>query len=319
MTDEQLATVDPLAMNLIVAKGIPALSELNIARYQVRVNALVVDFSRRYLPSVEKYFHRDPQTFENDIRFFRLGMIQRYLELEIGIEYNRDQRNAEHIWYINPSDLFLNGLVDTRQGTCGNMAALHVAMAWRLQWPVSLACVNNHFICRFDDGTVHYNTDATPTGKGGFKSDPDDFLMKEFELPAIAITCGSDLRALRPREVLGAFVALRARHCADVGKAQNADDLVVATEPDWLLARHLFPKNRGIYKNHLAIATMFGDNLFDPDEQGHPNSYARMLQSLHKHQMVRPGDFQRRIAPIIHGEIASAAAEEFFFSLKVNQ
>ena len=84
--------------------------------------------------------------------------------------------------------------MDTRRGTCGNMAALHVAIGWRLGWPVSLACVKSHLICRYDDGKVTHNIEATQAGYGGFKSDPDEYLIKEYGLPPIAVSSGSDLR-----------------------------------------------------------------------------------------------------------------------------
>src|SRR5262249_50895476 len=76
--------------------------------------------------------------------------------------------------YTDPSDLFLNGVMETRRGTCGNMSMVHVALAWRLGWPVSLACVHSHHITRYDDGRVRYNIEATDTGRGGFVAPTDE-------------------------------------------------------------------------------------------------------------------------------------------------
>ncbi len=288
MTDEKLASVDPLAINLVVAKGIPSLAELEIAHYQELVNDWTNDFLERCLPCWEPYFYETPQDFDDDIRFFRLGMLQQYLELEAGIEYNADQRDGRGILYTNPSDLFLNGVIDTHQGTCGNMAALSYAMGWRLGWPVSLACVKSHYILRFDDGEFIYNMEATQVGFGGFKSDPDEFLIETKDIPAIAIECGSDLRALRPHEVLGSFVGLRARHIRDVGMYERSEAKIIASEPDWLLARQLFPVNRVLYRDCLAVTTMRGDQLFEPEEVGHPNTYAARLAELSLHRdMIR--------------------------------
>jgi hypothetical protein len=280
MPEAQLAKVDPLAMNLIVAKGIPSLNGLDIAQYQDVVNTWVMDFQQRCLPQWEPYFHEASHDFENDIRYFCLGMVCQYLELEVGIQYNPDQRDVNGILYTNPSDLFLNGVIDTREGTCGNMAALQLAFGWRLGWPVSLACVNSHFILRFDDGTSIYNIEATQSGYGGFKSDPDDYLIQTKQLPSIAIQCGSDLRALRPHEVLGSFVGLRARHLQDVGKQQGNEAKILESEPDWLLARQLFPSNRVLYKNQMVVSSMRGDSLFELHEAGHPDTYAQCLDEI---------------------------------------
>lgn len=75
MPDDRLAEVDPLAMNLTVAKGIRSLSDIDIAHYQNVLNAWVTDFERRCLPQWEPHFHDMPHAFENDIRYFRLGMV----------------------------------------------------------------------------------------------------------------------------------------------------------------------------------------------------------------------------------------------------
>ena len=280
MSDDQLAVIDPLAMNLVVAKGVPSLASLDLRHYQDIVDTWVLDLTRRCLPHWEPYFHEAPQDFKNDLRYFRLGMVCQYLELEVGIRYNPDQREAEGILYTNPSDLFLNGVLDRHEGTCGNMAALQVAIGWRMGWPVALACVGSHYILRFDDGQSVYNIEATQSGYGGFKSDPDEYLVEERHIPPIALSCGSELRALRPRETLGVFVGLRARHLLDVGRQAGREDMILASEPDWLLARSLLPTNRTIYRNQLAISALRGDTLFDPYEVGHPNTFAGCLSEL---------------------------------------
>lgn len=240
------------------------------------------------------------------------------MELEVGIQYNPDQREAKGILYTNPSDLFLNGVIDTREGTCGNMAALHLAFGWRMGWPVSLACVNSHFILRFDDGNATYNIEATQSGYGGFKSDPDEYLVETKKLPPIAIQSGSDLRALRPHEMLGSFVGLRARHTQDVGKHEDNERKMLESEPDWLLARQLFPSNRALYKNQMVVSSMRGDSLFESNEVGHPNTYARCLDEI---RIQRLGQWR-----IDHGspdcgsyQVSAHAIDDLFTTLEVKQ
>jgi hypothetical protein len=289
MSEEELAAVDPLAMNLIVAKGIPELADLEIGRYQQIVNGWVNDFKRRRLPVWETHFHANPSEFDNDIRYFRLGMVCQYLELEVGIKYKLDQREVTKIYYTNPSDLFLNGVLDTHEGTCGNLSALHVAIGWRQRWPVSLACVKSHYILRYDDGRKTINIEATQCGFGGFKSDPDDYLIQFKEIPQIALSSGSDLRALRPREMLGVFVGLRARHKFDLGRAHNDRNLMLASETDWLLARHLFPNGRGNYHNQVWVTALRGDYLFEPYEIGHSSTHWLCQQEL-VNRITRPSN-----------------------------
>ena len=192
-SDEELRLADPLWMNLLVASGIPLLKHLDIAAYQRRADEWAEDLGRR-LPRMEANFHKAPQDWKNDIHFFRLGALCWYVDQRLGIRYREDQNDLKRVLYTDPADLFLHGVMDSRTGTCGNMSALHVAIGWRLNWPVSLATVGTHFICRYDDGKVTHNIEATKTGGGGFHSHPDDYYLKEHRLTARAVRCGSDLR-----------------------------------------------------------------------------------------------------------------------------
>ena len=45
-----------------------------------------------------------------------------------------------------------------------------------------------------------------------------------------------------------------------------------AAERDYLLALHLFPNNRHLYRNLLGLAVPRGERLFEPHEIGHPAS-----------------------------------------------
>src|SRR5436189_6411508 len=87
LPESALAAVDPLAINLIVAKGISSLSSIDIPHYQQIVDGWVLDMNRRCLPVWEMHFQAAPHDWENDIRYFRLGMLCQCLALEVGIQY----------------------------------------------------------------------------------------------------------------------------------------------------------------------------------------------------------------------------------------
>ena len=305
MTDEELATVDPLAINLIVAKGIPTLATLDIAEYQATVNAWTEDFRTRCLPYWEQFFYQAPHDFRNDIRYFRLGMVSQYLDLEIGISYKRDQREVKSILYTNPSDLFLNGIIDTKEGTCGNMSALHLAITWRMGWPVSLACVGSHFICRYDNGEVVYNLESTHMDRGGWSSRSDERFIDEDHIPSLALQTGSDLRALTPREMLACFIGLRGRHTQDLGKFHRNEHSMLASAADWLLARYLFPTNRIHYRNQMAISAMRGERCFAPDETGHPITFAEFLLDLYSRHPITPSEYSEPIEPTFDADVVN--------------
>lgn len=264
LSDDELEHVDLVAMNLAVARAIPALVELDTGRYVAVVNDWTMQFSQ-LLQGAEQRFHKSPQQWKNDIQFFRIGMLAGYMGKYLGLGYIPGQRHVDAVWYTNPSDLFLNGLIDTKHGTCANLPVLHVAMARRLGWPVSLACVHSHFISRFDDGKVVYNIEATDIDRGGFAEGPDELYLQKYNLSEKAISSGSDLRNLTAREMLGVFVALRARHYSDTNQLTQADS-------EFALSRHLFPRYRWAYKRAMAHAVWRGGELFERSESGHPTT-----------------------------------------------
>jgi hypothetical protein len=261
-TDAQLAVVDPLEMNLLVAKEIPSLAQLDIAAYKRTADGWARDI-KGGLRQAERQFHQAPQHWKNDLAFFRLGYLHWYVEKQLGVRYREDQRDKKRVFYINPSDLFLNGVMDSRQGTCASMATLQVVLGWRLGWPVSLACIGSHCILRYDNGKVTHNIEATQSGFGGFKSDPDDYLIREHKLSRRALMGRSDLRALNARELLGLFVALRARYW------NNTEQCALA-EQDYLLARYLFPGNHYLFNCLIRESLHRATFMFEPCEKGHP-------------------------------------------------
>jgi hypothetical protein len=234
-TDAQLRATDPLAMNLAVARGLPALSGLDPRPYADLADGWADDLRRR-LPRAELEFRRSPGDWKGDVHFFRLGLLCWYVDEVLGIRYREDQRDLRAVAYTDPCDLFVHGVMDSRRGTCGNMAALHMALGWRLGWPVSLACAGWHVLCRYDDGRVTHNIEATNNGHGGFHSHPDAYYKQRYGLDEVAVREGSDLAWLGPRALLGLFVGLRARHHGDCGR-------LVEAARDYRLARALFPQS----------------------------------------------------------------------------
>ena len=264
-----LDTDDLVHLNLTVAQGIPALAGLDIGHYCRVVDGWTEQFTR-WLPDVERQFHRAPSRFKDDIRFFRLGMLAVFMGLELGLDYIEEQKSAKSIRYRNPSDLFLNGLIDTRRGTCASLPTLHVAMSRRLGWPVSLACAAGHIFSRFDDGRTHWNIDPARVEPGMFFEDSDEGFMRRYNLPPKAISCGSDLRSLTGREMLGLFLSLRARYFADNDETESA-------ETSYCLARALFPRHRATYIAARHQTLTRGKWLFETGELGHPHSLYEML------------------------------------------
>ena len=275
-SNAELARVDPVWLNLWVASGVPQLANLDIAHYQRTVDEYATDVGV-WLKHFEPQYHENPGAWESDINFFNLGVLCRYIEQKLGVQYKEEQKHAASVRYTDPSDLFLNGLIDTKRGTCANMAVLYVAIGWRLGRPVSLACARSHLFLRYDNGVVRYNVEATRSGLGGMSAPPDDYYIKQYNLPPEAIQTGSDLRAVTPRELLGLFFSSRARHFRDLGDNPRA-------ESDYLLARWLFPNNRSLYMEATGVTVLRGMNLFHMNDIGSPYSLAEWIRDQYREQ-----------------------------------
>lgn len=293
LSNEELEKVDVLELNLAVAREIQGLENLDYEQYRDALDDWTEEFVL-WLPTVEHAFHRNPGNYKNDINFFRLGMLAQFLDEHIGVRYIDEQKEAiknglEEIRYTDPADLFLFGLIDRKQGTCGNMPTLHVAIARRLAWPVTLACVKSHYVCRYDNGKVAYNIEATDTGRGGFGAGMDEEYFKRGDTTEQAVDCGSDLNRLTAREMLGVFLGLRARHYFDIDNLERADR-------DCMLARSLIPKYRRLYNLSVVPMLWRGESIFTPNEQGHPRSIALYIGGdtppVHAALPVRQGSWQ---------------------------
>jgi hypothetical protein len=73
--------------------------------------------------------------------------------------------------------------------------------------------------------------------------------------------------------MLGLFLEFRARHLENTNRMSDA-------EPDYLLARYLFPTNRYLYIAQNQVSVQCSMNLFEPHEKGHPVELAHWLQDV---------------------------------------
>jgi hypothetical protein len=177
------------------------------------------------------------------LQMFLATSIIRLIDEHLGVRYKEELKQPGWILYTNPSDLFLNGVIDTRQGSCGNMALLVVAIAWRIGWPVHLATAGPHLLCRFDDGEAWFNIEATNLGAGGVSVPPNDFYFKgDHRCSPETVATGGDLQPLTPRQMLSIAVHHRARYFDNLRTAGGPVHLVKQAEEDYLRAVECHPE-----------------------------------------------------------------------------
>jgi hypothetical protein len=154
LPDADLERVDLVILNLAVARGIDSLRDLNVQKYIDVVDGWTEQFERYISAAEQRNFYNAPHKYKNDVNFYRIGAVAGFLGVFLKIAYIESQFKATKIAYTNPSDLFLNGVVDTKRGTCGNLSILHVAICRRMGWPVSLCSTGTHWLSRYDGAIV---------------------------------------------------------------------------------------------------------------------------------------------------------------------
>ncbi len=241
LPEDELETIDPLVVNMIVAKELPELTDIDFGKYVRIVDGWAERISSG-LAAAEANGATDP-SYEVDPNIWRAGgMAIAVAGRSIGIMYTRDVTLTDH------ADLFVPGMIETKEGTCSNMPMLHLAIGWRLGWPLKAVVTRDHMWCRWDDGVPgpddggsYFNLEATAAsneggGWGGFSTPTDEQYIKDFQTPLKAIESGSDMVSLTARQTLGVLLQQRAGYWRAQGKPYQAF-------ADMQLAAECFPQN----------------------------------------------------------------------------
>jgi formylglycine-generating enzyme required for sulfatase activity/lipopolysaccharide biosynthesis regulator YciM len=99
---------------------------------------------------------------------------------------------------INPAELFLHGLLQTRRGYCMNLSLLYLILGERLNLPLVGVPLPNHFFVRYDSPEYRVNIEATEGGAAF----PDSYYEQRF-----GVAKGSKyfLTNLGKKQTLGAY------------------------------------------------------------------------------------------------------------------
>lgn len=130
---------------------------------------------------------------------YRVRAINTVLYRDMGIDYDKTDYTAKKL--INR---YINGVIQKKRGTCGNLGAFYIAVAQRLGYPVYAVAAPQHIFARYvePDGN-HKNIE--PTGKGGWSSDQK--YIDDLNIPQAGIDNGVYMRTMTRRELVAELVA----------------------------------------------------------------------------------------------------------------
>jgi hypothetical protein len=179
---------------------------------------------------------------------------QRFCSAIIGLHFSyAEQFREENLTaaqsqalYSNPDNVFLAGLLRTGQGSCVSMPLIYLVIGQKLGLPVHLVALGKHFFIRWDEPGFRMDIETTSVSKIAWT--PNDSTYLDIEGMKRDQLCGSDLRNLTNREVVGELLFTRMSYWhakGDKYEAQSQYDLVQAHE--------LAPDDPVIEKTYEAV------------------------------------------------------------------
>lgn len=183
---------------LVLAKEI--FPEIDIQEYSKRIDRIAFDVRRL--------------TAGNNSPDYRIRALNTHLYKIFGMEYDLNDPYVKNI-----KNRYINGILDTKKGSCVSMPLLYLAVAQRLGYPIYAVNVPQHIFLRYVDPSLKMkNIEAT--GGGGYSSDEE--YIESLQISFIALTKGAYLRTLTHREFLGILIAQNGIYWANNGDIDRA-------------------------------------------------------------------------------------------------
>ena len=129
---------------------------------------------------------------------YRVRALNTHLYKVFGMNYDLADPYVKKI-----KNRYINGVLDSKKGSCVSMPLLYLAVAQRLGYPIYAVSAPQHFFLRYvDPGFTNQNIEAT--GGGGYSSNEEYIASLQISLDALAQ--GTYLRTLTNREYLGLLI-----------------------------------------------------------------------------------------------------------------
>jgi hypothetical protein len=242
LTDSEIERIDPIVMNLTVAKGLPECVDLDIPKYVATVDEWAIAVAEKN--ARDEAAGPGTGLLRKDRDQWLVGGMALTLATKYGVGATTARLDPG-----NPEQHFVHGVIDRRRGNCASIPVVYSAIGQRLGWPLHEVVVADHCWSRWDDGIPpdrggkRFNIESTnvnaPGHEGQFNMISDEDYIREHKVPPIAVSSGSEMSSLTRRECLGAYLQTRASCWRTKGSPECA-------EADLLLGMSCFPRSRSL-------------------------------------------------------------------------
>jgi regulator of sirC expression with transglutaminase-like and TPR domain len=239
-----------------------AYPDLNVDEYSGKLDQMVKEIQRL--------------TGDNTDPDRRIRALNTYLYQRQGFHYDHEDPYGQKL-----KNRYINGLLDTKSGSCFTMPLLYLALAQRLGYPVYPVSAPQHLFLRYVDPKLKMqNIEAT--GGGGYASDEDYAI--DMEIPSRGIETGAYLKTMSYKDLLAELFVENAVYWA---KNHNAPKAIRYFEE----SLKLNPHNAEVYR-------IFGNFHFELAKY-----------ELEKYQTGYQPVIQVSNNPLVQGEIRNIQLE----------
>jgi len=169
-----------------------AYSNLNIDEYSQKLDQMVKEIQKL--------------TGKNTDPDHRIRALNTYLYKHQGFHYDKEDPYGQKL-----KNRYLNGLLDTKSGSCLTMPLLYLALAQRLGYPIYPVSAPQHLFCRYVDPKLKMQNIEATNG-GGYSSDKEYII--EMEIPSRGIEMEAYLKTMSYKELLAELFAENAGYWA---------------------------------------------------------------------------------------------------------
>lgn len=233
--------IDLALANWLVVSDIPEFQNLTREDYFAQLDAMTEQAKQKMekMKAVE-WPNTDSDNPQTRCQRFCSAMIR------LDFEYNKEFQDATNLTpavlkalYSNPDNIFLAGLLRTKQGTCVSMPLIYLVLGQRFNMPVHLVEIGKHYFIRWDESRFHMDIETTITTETAWTTDESVYLDSE-GMTRDQLR-GSDLRNLTNREVIGELLYIRTSYWHLRGA-----DFEPRSRNDLVRAHNLAPGDPGI-------------------------------------------------------------------------
>lgn len=158
---------------------------LKMERFRAAIDQLTANVKRKIKPG------STPREIVNAMR--------QAIHQDGGYRYT-EQVDAQGI-PLNPAELFIHGLLETKRGYCMNLSLLYLIVGERLGLPLYGVGLPNHFLVRYESPDYRVNIEATERGD----SYPDSYYETRFGISAGKGGSAFFMKNLGKKQTLGAY------------------------------------------------------------------------------------------------------------------